>query len=183
MMRYRRVKLEGAMYFFTLVTHERRKLFDDPELVALLDAAIGRIQVRHPFEQVAHVVLPDHLHTIWQLPPEDANYSMRWRLIKEAFTKAYLKLYRPPVINESRQKKGEQGLWQRRFWEHLIKDEKDLADHVDYIHLNPVRHGLVAAPRAWPHSSFTEWVARDVYELNWGSGEMPALPAWAKMAE
>ena len=182
-MRYRRVKLEGATYFFTLVTHERRKLFADPELVALLYAAIARIQARHPFEQIAQVVLPDHLHAIWQLPPDDADYSMRWRLIKEAFTKTYLKLHHPPEINASRQKKGEQGLWQRRFWEHLIKDDKDFADHVDYIHLNPVRHGLAAAPREWPHSSFAAWVARDVYAPNWGSGEMPELPAWAKLAE
>ena len=174
-MRYRRVKIEGATYFFTLVTHERRKLFNDPEL--------ARIQARHPFEQVAFVVLPDHLHAIWQLPSNDADYSMRWRLIKEAFTKAYLKLYPPPAINASREKKGEQGLWQRRFWEHLIKDDEDFADHVDYIHLNPVRHGLVAAPREWRHSSFAAWVARDVYDLTWGSGEMPELPAWAKLAE
>ena len=107
-MRYRRVKLEGATYFFTLVTHERRRLFDDPELVALFVAAVARIQARHPFEQIAYVVLPDHLHTIWQLPPDDADYSMRWRLIKEAFTKAYLKLHPPPAITASRQNKGEQ---------------------------------------------------------------------------
>ena len=182
-MRYRRVKLEGATYFFTLVTHERRRLFDDPELVALLAAAVARIQARHPFEHIAYVVLPDHIHTIWQLPPDDADYSMRWRLIKEAFKKAYLKKHRPPQINASRQKKGEQGLWQRRFWEHLIKDDKDFADHIHYIHLNPVRHGLVSAPRDWPHSSFATWVARDVYDLTWGSGEMPDLPAWAKLAE
>ena len=182
-MRYRRVKIEGAAYFFTLVTHERRKLFLDPELVTLLETAIERIQARHRFERVAHVILPDHLHAIWQLPPTDADYSMRWRLIKEAFTKAYLKQRHPPDINASRRKKCEQGLWQRRFWEHLIKDDKDFADHVDYIHLNPVWHGLVTAPRAWPHSSFAKWVERDVYEPNWGSGEMLELPAWAKWVE
>ena len=108
---------------------------------------------------------------------------MRWRLIKEAFTKAYLKQYPPPPANASRRKKGEPALWQRRFWEHLIKDDRDFAGHVDDIHLNPVKHGLVAAPKAWPHSSFAEWVARDVYEPTWGSGEMPELPVWAKLAE
>ena len=182
-MRYRRVKIEGATYFFTLVTHERRRLFRDPENVALLDAAIARIQARHPFEIAAYVVLPDHLHAIWQLPPHDTDYSMRWRLIKEAFTKAYLKRHHPPDINASRRKKGEQGLWQRRFREHVIRDGKDFSDHVDYIHLNPVRHGLAAAPKTWPYSSFAAWVAREVYELNWGSGELPELPAWAKSAE
>ena len=182
-MRYRRAKVEGATYFFTVVTNERRKLFLDPGLVALLDAAIARVQERHPFEIEAQVVLPDHIHAIWQLSPVDSDFSTRWRLIKEVFTKAYVKGHRPPDINESRRQKGEQGIWQRRFWEHLIRDDRDFADHLDYILYNPVRHGLVSAPKSWPHSTFAKWVARDAYELNWGSDEIPKLPDWAKSVE
>ena len=182
-MHYRRLKVDGASYFFTVVTHERRKLFLDSELVALLNTAIARVQARHPFEVEAHVVLPDHIHMIWQLPPGDANYSMRWRLIKEAFTKTYVKLHTPPDASHSRRKKGEQGLWQRRFWDHLISDDNDFDNHVDYIHLNPVRHGLVSAPNDWPHSSFAKWVASGVYETNWGSDEKQVLPEWAKAFE
>ena len=182
-MRYRRLKVGAAAYFFTVVTHERRKLFLDAELVALFNASIRRIQERHPFEVEAQVVLPDHIHAIWQLPPNDADYSTRWRLVKETFTKAYLKNRRPPEVGNSRRKKQEQGLWQRRFWEHLLRDDIDFFDHLDYIHLNPVRHGLAAAPGAWVHSTFEHWVARGVYEPHWGTDEMPELPDWAKGRE
>lgn len=182
-MRYRRAKVEGASYFFTVVTGERRPLFRDAEMVALLDAAIDRVRTRHPFEVVAQVVLPDHLHAIWQLPEGDADYSMRWRLIKEAFTKAYGKRFERIDAGEARAARGELGLWQKRFWEHLIRDERDFAAHLDYIHLNPVHHGYVGAPRDWPHSTFKTWVQRGTYEENWGSGEMLALPEWAKRCE
>lgn len=182
-MRYKRMKVEGASYFFTLVTHERRKLFAERECVALFESAVSRIRERHPFEVEALVVLPDHLHTLWQLPPGTADYSTRWRLIKEAFTKAYLKRYPPPNVNPSRRARGEQSLWQRRFWEHLVRDDRDFGDHLDYIHLNPVRHGFVSSPSEWPHSSFSKWVERGVYEPNWGSGEKAELPEWAKAFE
>ena len=182
-MRYRRVKLEGAAYFFTVVTYGRRELFRDPAVVELLDSAIARVQVRHPFELEAQVVLPDHIHALWQLPPNDADYSTRWRLIKEAFTKEFVKRHGRAEVECSRETRGEQAIWQRRFWEHLIRDDRDFADHLDYIHLNPIRHGLVAAPKDWQHSSFLRWVERGVYDLNWGSGETEELPGWAKAFE
>ena len=163
-----------------MVTENRRPIFRDPAAVTLLASAITRIQARHPFEIEAFVVLPDHQHTVWTLPVDDADFSKRWRLIKEAFTRAYLKAYPAPAVNASRRAEGEQGIWQRRFWEHLVRGERDFHDHLDYIHANPVHHGLVAAPRDWPHSSFAEWVDRGVYVQDWGSGHPAPLPEWAK---
>ena len=121
MRQYKRLKVEGASYFFTLVTYNRRKLFVEPDVVALLASSIATVRDRHPFGLEALVVLPDHLHALWQLPPGDADYSTRWRLIKEGFTKAWVKRYGPTEANISRRAKGEQALWQRRFWEHLVR--------------------------------------------------------------
>ena len=182
-MRYRRVVIEGACYFFTVVTHERQRLFSDPQTVQLLADAIAKVRVRHPFEIEAQVILPDHLHTIWTLPDGDANYAARWRLIKEGFTRAYCQSHGTPERTATARARGEQPVWQRRFWEHLIRDDRDFSVHLDYIHRNPVRHGLVSAPRDWPQSSFADWVARGVYDPAWGSGEMPDLPEWAKRHE
>ena len=182
-MRYRRLKVEGASYFFTLVTQDRRKLFVDPETIGLLERAIAVVGKRHPFEVEAQVIMPDHLHALWQLPEKDADYSTRWRLIKEAFSKAYVKRRGRMVVGPARQARGEQALWQRRFWEHLIRDDRDFSAHLDYIHLNPVHHGLVTAPRDWPYSTFEKWVARGLYVPEWGSDAKPELPAWAKRLE
>ena len=183
MRQYKRLRIEGATYFFTMVTYDRRKLFLGADAVDLLTSAIARVQQRHPFELQAQVILPDHLHALWQLPHGDADYSMRWRLIKEAFTKAWVKCYGPANVSASRRAKGEQAIWQRRFWEHVIRDDKDFGTHLDYIHLTPVHHGLVTAPRDWPHSTFQQWIVRGVYEPAWGSGEKPELPAWARPFE
>jgi putative transposase len=183
-MRYRRVRIEGATYFFTVVTHQRRPIFRDPLSVALLDEVIGKIRTWHPFEIDAQVVLPDHLHALWTLPEGDADYSRRWRLIKEAFTRAHVKRQRlRSGWDETSAHQNDQAVWQRRFWEHLIRDERDFATHLDYIHLNPVQHGLTQAPGDWPHSTFSRWVARGTYEPNWGSDSPSELPAWAKRHE
>jgi len=141
-MRYRRVSIPGACYFFTLVTEHRRPLLREPRAVALFLGAVEKVRARHPFEVDAYVVLPDHLHALWTLPVGDANFSTRWRLIKEGFTRGYLKTHEHPQRSESRRAKGEQGIWQRGFWEHAIRDEADFAAHLDYIHINPVKHGL-----------------------------------------
>jgi putative transposase len=175
--------MTGATYFFTLVTERRRPLFREQAAVALLLTAIETVRSRHPFEVDAYVVLSDHLHALWTLPEGDAKFSTRWRLIKEAFTRAYLKTHAVPYRSESRRSKGEQGVWQRRFWEHLIRDEADFAAHLNYIHLNPVHHGLAAAPRDWLHSSFHTWVEREAYDATWGSDALPELPEWAKRHE
>jgi putative transposase len=178
-MRYRRLHIEGACYFFTVVTAARRSLFEDANAVGLYQSALDFVRLRHPFVVEAQVILPDHIHAIWQLPEGDANYPTRWRLIKSNFTHRYLKEVPPPPISNSRKAKNEQGLWQRRYWEHLIEDEADFISHLDYVHYNPVYHGLVDAPRDWQRSTFHDWVARGVYEPEWGTSEVPGLEEWA----
>jgi putative transposase len=173
---YRRADVAGATYFFTLVTEQRRPLFHEPQAVVLLLEAVAKVRSRYPFTIDAYVILPDHLHILWTLPEGDANFSTRWRLIKEAFTRAYIKTHHLPPRSESRRAKGEQAIWQRRFWEHAIRDEADFTAHLHYIHYNPVKHGLVAAARDWPHSTFSDWVARGAYDATWGSHDAPALP-------
>ena len=121
---------------------------------------------------------PDHLHALWTLPEGDANFSTRWRLIKEGFTRGYLKTHEHPQRSESRRAIGEQGIWQRRFCEHAIRDDADFAAHLDYIHINPVKHVLVTAARDWPYSTFPDCVASAGYVQWWGSDEMPRLPVW-----
>ena len=182
-MHYRRLRIEGATYFFTAVTHQRQQLFSDPQVVCLLNIAIEKIRSHHPFEIEAQVILPDHLHALWKMPGHDSNYAMRWRLIKESFTRAYVKNFGAPDRTEVERARGEQTVWQRRFWEHLIRDERDFAAHLDYIHVNPVKHGLVSAPRDWSHPTFQTWVERGVYEPGWGSDANPELPEWAKRHE
>ena len=110
-------------------------------------------------------VLPDHLHAIWSLPPEDADFSLRWNLIKGGFSRG---LSSAVWRSESKINKREKGIWQRRYWEHAIRDDADLARHVDYIHFNPVKHGLVSRVCDWPHSSFHQYVARGTLPMDWG---------------
>jgi putative transposase len=153
-------------------------------MVALFEAGLARVKDRHPFEIDAYVILPDHIHALWTLPDSDADYSSRWRLIKEAFTKAFMRNGNEPSTQTlSRLAKGEQPVWQRRFWEHTIRSEAEFSALADYIHYNPVKHGLVAAARDWPNSSFAKWVQQGWYEPHWGSGDMPPLPDWAKRYE
>jgi putative transposase len=175
-MRYRRTDVAGASYFFTLVTYRRQPLFGRSDAVEMFERAVRSVQSRWPFTLEAQVVLPDHLHSIWTLPESDADYSTRWRLIKEAFTREYAIAHRVLAPDARRAMRGEKAVWQRRFWEHLIRDERDFSAHLDYIHINPVKHGLVSAPHDWPHSTFLQWVSRGAYEASWGSDEMPKLP-------
>jgi putative transposase len=123
---------------------------------------------RHPFGIDAAVVLPEHLHCIWTLPAEDSDYSMRWRLIKSFFSRQCGDEVRAE-ISASRRRKKEQAVWQRRFWEHCIRDQRDWVRHVEYIHYNPVRHGLVRAPRDWQYSSFHKYVREGKYDVMWGA--------------
>lgn len=123
----------------------------------------------------AEVILPDHLHLLWSLPPADADYATRIRLVNTTFTKDVRPLSGEPSSHASRARKGERAILQRRYWEHTIGDERDYAVHVDYIHYNPVRHGLVAWAGDWPHSTFHDWLARGAYDASWGVAEPPAL--------
>ena len=142
----------------------------DPENIELLREAFKKVMARHPFVIDAHVILPDHLHFMWTLPDGDWDFSTRWRLIKSYFTNKCASEYKNN-ISKSRQKKKEQAVWQRRFWEHQIRDNKDFANHVEYIHYNPVKHGLAKVARDWDHSSFLRFVSAGFYDPDWGVGE------------
>jgi len=155
-MRYRRAKTAGGYYFFTVNLADRNADML-VEHIAALRAAILRVKQTHPFSIVAMVVLPEHLHAIWRLPHGDADYPMRWSLIKSGFSRQMARVER---IRPSRQTRRERGIWQRRYWEHQIRDEGDLARHVDYIHYNPVKHGYVQSPHDWPYGSFRRAVVQ-----------------------
>ena len=167
-MRYRRTKIEGGTYFFTVVTHNRRPFLCYPSNIELLRQAFRYTVRRHPMEISAFVLLPDHLHSIWTLPEGDHNFSMRWRLIKSYFSRHCQKKY-DAVVSKSRQSKQERAFWQRSFWEHAIRDDQDFVNHVEYIHYNPVKHGLVDAPKDWEHSSFHRYVRTGLYDEMWGT--------------
>ena len=138
------------------------------ENVVLLRQVFREIMERHPFKIDAFVLLPEHIHCIWTLPPGDADFSTRWRLIKSTFSRQCDNKYKSPA-STSRLKKKEQTIWQRRFWEHVIHDEKDLIKHVEYIHYNPVKHGLVNSPKNWEYSSFHRAVRKGLYCSEWGA--------------
>ncbi len=156
---YRRMRLEGGCFFFTVVTYGRRRFLTEEHARECLRAAWDDTLRLHPFELVAVCLLPDHLHCIWSLPEGDEDYSMRWASIKGRFTRRYLQGGgREAIQSRSRQTKHERGVWQRRFWEHRIRDATDLQRHIDYIHYNPVKHGVVKQIADWPWSSFHRYI-------------------------
>ena len=163
---YRRLYVKGGTYFFTVVTQERRPIFSKEEIVHLLRKAFEKVMTDRPFVMEAITVLPDHVHCLWTLPDGDSDFSTRWKEIKYRFSISY---GGPLTVSESMKKKKEKGLWQRRFWEHSIRDQEDLNRHLDYIHYNPVKHGLAKRAIEWPHSSFKEFVEKGIYEEDWGS--------------
>ncbi|WLE97367.1 MAG: transposase [Candidatus Electrothrix communis] len=176
MSNYRRAFLPGGTFFFTAVTFRRRYLFDKSECRKTLRQAIERTRQKHPFRIDAWVLLPEHMHCIWTLPQGDADFSKRWSLIKSRFSKqTKTALHKPEWMNPSKQKHRESTVWQRRFWEHLIRDEEDYRTHVDYIHYNPVKHGLVGRVKDWPYSTFHRYVAAGLYPANWGGGAVADL--------
>ncbi|MGD2064025.1 MAG: transposase [Nitrospirota bacterium] len=165
---YRRYRLPGRPLFLTLVTAGRA-----PELVDHwpgLREAIRRVQARRPFRLDALVVLPDHCHCILALPDRDSDYATRINQIKGAFSREVPDL---SVVTASRRRRGERGVWQRRYWEHTLQDEEDYRRHFDYLHYNPVKHGYVARCREWPYSTFHRWVERGIYAPDWGCGVTP----------
>lgn len=177
MTNYRRAYHPGATYFFTVNLAERRSTLLVDRIDDLRDA-VRYTRQRHPFAIDAMTVLPDHLHAVWTLPSGDADHSLRWRLIKSFFSH---RIPHGEHRRSSRIAKSERGIWQRRYWEHMIRDEEDLCRHVDYTHFNPVKHGYVPRVADWPHSTFhrevregrlpTEWGA-DVSENNGGGERM-----------
>jgi putative transposase len=160
---YRRNWVPGGTYFFTVALLERKRDLLVAE-IGLLREAVRRVKRLYPFEIIAWVVLPDHLHCVLTLPPGDADYATRWRLIKLLFAKGLPKQERLSAV---RKRRKERGVWHRRYWEHTIRDERDLANHVDYVHWNPMKHGLVLRVADWPYSTFHRFVQRGVYPLDW----------------
>lgn len=165
---YRRANIPGATYFFTVTTHRRQPLLTDPRCRESLRNTIKLVQLEMPFEIAAWVLMPDHLHTVWQLPPNDKDFSLRWSLIKQHVTRDCAAWLPQQNLSPSREKRGEGALWQRRFWEHLIRDETDFSRHLNYIHYNPVKHGYVSNVADWPYSTFHRYVKQGVYPENWG---------------
>ena len=163
MPQYRRAKIEGSVFFFTVVLAERPSnlLFEEIER---LRQSYRTVQRRRAFETIAVCILPDHLHAIWALPASDVDFSTRWSLIKSGFSRG---LDAQPR-SASKIVKREKGIWQRRYWEHAIRDDTDLDRHVDYIHFNPVKHGHVKRVADWPHSSFHRYVERGLLAADWG---------------
>jgi putative transposase len=179
MPRYRRAFVLGGTFFFTVVTYQRRKFLTTELARNCLRAACSNVREHLPFTIDALVLLPEHLHCIWTLPPNDFNFSTRWQLIKRDFTRQYLASGGvEPNISTSRHKKSERGIWQRRFWEHVCRDEVDMKRCVDYIHLNPVKHRLVERVVDWPWSSFHRYVKLGEYETTWGSSHVLFGDEW-----
>jgi putative transposase len=169
---YRRSFVPGGTYFFTVVTYRRLPILVSKEARDILRKAYMDVIHRFPFTIDAICLLPDHLHCIWSLPEGDANYPVRWREIKRLFSKEYgSTVGTNEERNLSRQKREETTIWQRRFWEHTIRDENDLQNHMDYIHYNPVKHGLVQRARDWQWSSFHRYVQLGYYDQEWGWGD------------
>src|SRR5215475_2606823 len=160
---YRRNFIAGGSFFFTVNLAERRLSLLTSHIDELR-SAIRETRKRHPFTIDAIVVLPDHLHAVWTLPEGDADFATRWRLIKSAFSRS---LELDELVSASRASKGERGIWQRRYWEHTIRDEDDFGRHVDYIHINPVKHGLVTRVHDWPYSSFHLYVREGILPRDW----------------
>ena len=150
----------GNIWFITVVTYNRRQILASDQARGCLRRAIIDCRQIYPFKIVAWVLLPDHLHCIWKLPDTDLNYSRRWSIIKRKFTRAFIDDsldYQPPF-------------WQKRFWAHLITDEKDYEDHLNYIHFNPVKHGLVKNALDWSWTSLAKFIRDGKYASNWGEG-------------
>jgi putative transposase len=164
MSRYRRAIIQGGTFFFTVTLAERQSDLLIRR-IDLLRHAYGSVQQRYPFETIAICILPDHLHAIWELPAGDADFSKHWSLIKSDFSRA---LPSAPNRSPSKTAKREKGIWQRRYWEHAVRDQNDLTRHIDYVHFNPVKHGLVSRVSDWPHSSFHQYVGRGELPADWG---------------
>lgn len=171
---YRRIYVPGACYSFTVVTAYRQPILAGSN-IGLLREIVARVQLMFPFQIDGWVVLPDHMHAIWQLPENDCDYSKRWGIIKAAFS-------REGGLSRCNGVGRHARVWQPRFWGHLIRDESDWRRQMDYLHYNPVKHGLVGQVRDWPFSSFHRLVRQGFYESDWGiAGNQPDSGFWRVM--
>jgi len=166
---YLRNRIEGGTYFFTVNLRDRRSDLLTAEIDALRNA-VRRTRAHHPFHIDAWVVLADHMHCVWTLPLGDSDFPLRWQMLKALFSRA---VPCPEDRGAASIRKRETGIWQRRYWEHTIRDDKDYAAHIDYVHFNPVKHGLAAHPADWPFSSFAKSVALGMYPPDWAIDGVP----------
>lgn len=166
-MQYRRFYRQGSLYFFTVVTYQRRPILTNPDVMGVLKTALKTVRQKYPFKTEALVILPDHLHTIWQLSENDDDFSTRWNQIKR-YVSHYCRHYDTIEKTVNEVKKRQSSIWQQRFWEHCIRDDEDLANCMDYIHYNPVKHGYVQAAKDWPFSTFQKYVRQGIYPEDWG---------------
>jgi putative transposase len=168
MSNYRRDNSQGATWFFTVVTYQRREFLCDDRVRVALRQAIRKVQTNYPFTIQAWVLLPDHFHCLWTLPEQDSNFQLRISLLKRFVTQACSEfLHRDSSSTASRRKRNESTIWQRRYWEHKLKTEKDFKHHMDYIHYNPVKHGLGQSPVEWPYSTIHQLIKKGIYAENW----------------
>lgn len=170
MVNYRRDYSKGAIYFFTVTLQNRQSTYLT-SYIDLLGHVFRQVRAKAYFTTHAIVVLPEHLHTIWELPPDDCDYSLRWRLIKTGFAQGLIN----KKISLIKNHRKEYNLWQNRFWEHRIRDENDLQKHIDYIHNNPVKHGYSQTPIDWPHSSIHRYIKRGIIPKHWGGHIQDAI--------
>ena len=170
MSQYIRAKTTGAYYFFTVVTHQRQKILCKPEVRAALRNAINEVRQTMPFDIIAWVLLPDHMHCIWALPTGDYDYSNRLARIKRKVSKQCRTKVKNNHLSPSLKKGKEIGFWQRRFWEHQIRDEIDLKNHINYVHFNPVKHGFCDVASQWQWSSLLRYIKQGKHSKDWGKG-------------
>ena len=160
---YRRANVKGGIFFFTVVLADRSSSLLTKE-IGRLRSAYRTVKERRPFETIAVCVLPDHIHALWALPADDSDFATRWSLIKSGFSRGIDARPR----SQSKVSRREKGIWQRRYWEHAIRDDADLERHIDYIHFNPVKHGHAARAADWPYSSFHRFVQEGLLVVDWG---------------
>jgi putative transposase len=184
---YRRARIPGSIIFITCVTYQRQPLFQDPRNIQRLRDALAQTKMERPFNILAAVILPNHLHFLWKLPENDCNYSARVGRMKVLFTRAFnTQATISNILSISRQKHREQGVWQRRFWERSLCDQKEINHYLNYIHYNPVKHGLVSCPHAWPYSSFSRYVDQGIYSANWACqcrGYLEEIPDFSDISD
>jgi putative transposase len=181
MSQYRRAWVPGGTYFFTVVTYRRRPILTSDLARDCLRTAFSEVRARRPINIEAICLLPNHLHCVWSLPSGDDDYHTRWRQIKSLFTINYLRRGgREVAPNLNRMIKGERGIWQRRFYERVVRDEDDLKRCADYIHFNPVKHELVDRVIDWPWSSFHRYVDLNEYDADWGRSVKIIDKEWSR---